>query len=291
MTFKAFFVELSGSGIHPKDSKKFYGNYGLLNRDGKFNFNAYLMSDENDLSMKVVIFEGKDKSVMSKRTEYGGKCLLKSLSEVAEYFESINTTKVNISSSKRMETTLFDFQSFREAWINACLHNDWNNAIAPSVYMYDDRIEIVSYGGLPYYLSVEGFFAGTSVPVNKSLLTIFMVAKYAEQSGHGVPTIVDKYGRSAFSFADGMIKVTIPLEFEREEIINRVNKEKVKNNLTDNQKHVYEYMSSNIVGNLQEVADAVGLSLGGVKKICAKLQEYGFLERKGSKRDGMWVTR
>lgn len=142
-----------------------------------------------------------------------------------------------------------------------------------------------------HILSIEGFFAGTSVPVNKSLLTIFMAAKYAEQSGHGVPTIVDKYGRSAFSFADGMIKVTIPLEFEREEIINRVNKEKVKNNLTDNQKHVYEYMSSNIVGNLQEVADAVGLSLGGVKKICAKLQEYGLLERKGSKRDGMWVTR
>ena len=50
-------------------------------------------------------------------------------------------------------------------------------------------------------------------------------------------------------------------------------------------------MSSNIVGNLQEGADAVGLSLGGVKKICAKLQEYGLLERKGSKRDGMWVTR
>ena len=36
---------------------------------------------------------------------------------------------------------------------------------------------------------------------------------------------------------------------------------------------------------------AVGLSLGGVKKICAKLQEYGLLERKGYKRDGMWVTR
>ena len=83
---------------------------------------------------------------------------------------------------------------------------------------------------------LKGSLQEPCVPVNKSLLTIFMAAKYAEQSGHGVPTIVDKYGRSAFSFADGMIKVTIPLEFEREEIINRVNKEKVKNNLTDNQK-------------------------------------------------------
>ena len=49
-----------------------------------------------------------------------------------------------MSSSKRIETTLFDFQSFREALINACLHSDWNNAIAPSVYMYDDIIEVKS---------------------------------------------------------------------------------------------------------------------------------------------------
>ena len=61
------------------------------------------------------------------------------------------------------------------------------------------------------------------------------------------------------------------MNFEREEIINRTNKDNVKNNLTDIQKYVYEFMSSNIVGNLQEVADAVRLSLGGVKKICAKL--------------------
>ena len=28
------------------------------------------------------------------------------------------------------------------------------NTIAPSVYMYDDRIEVVSYGGLPCSLSI-----------------------------------------------------------------------------------------------------------------------------------------
>ena len=41
-----------------------------------------------------------------------------------------------------------------------------------------------------------------------------------------------------------------------------------------------------LVSNLQEVADATGLSLGGVKKICSKLQEHGLLERKGSKKAG-----
>ncbi len=207
LTFRSFFAVLSGVGIHPKDSDEFYSNYGLLNRENEYNVNAYLMSDENDVSIKVVVFEGDNKSVMSKRTEYGKKCLLMSISEVLEYFSSINSTHVDVSGSQRKEQTLFDFPSFREAWINACLHNDWNEGIAPSVYMFDDRIEIVSYGGLPYSLSKEGFFNGTSVPVNKSLLLIFMASKYAEQSGHGVPTIFEKYGREVFSFDDGMIRV------------------------------------------------------------------------------------
>ena len=291
LTFKSFFAILSGLGIHPKDSEEFYGNYGMLNRDGKYNMNAYLMSDNNDISIKVVTFEGKNKSVMSRRTEYGKKCLLLSISEVLEYFNSINITNVDVTGYKRNEQFLFDFPSFKEAWINACLHNDWSSGIAPSVYLFDDKIEIVSYGGLPFSLSLEGFFNGTSVPVNKSLLTIFIVSKYAEQSGHGVPTIVEKYGRSIFSFDDGMVKVTIPLSFERAEVVERKNRIPKQKNLTVNQKKIYEYLLENPSDSLQNVADKTGLSLAGVKKICLKLQEYGMLERVGSKRDGVWKVR
>lgn len=291
LTFKSFFALLSGVGKHPSDTEEFYGNYGMLTREGKFNINAYLLSDNNDISMKVVVFEGKDKSVMSKRTEYGSKCLLLSLDEIAEYFNSLNVTKVDVKGTKRKENNLFDYPSFREAWINACLHNDWNNAIAPSIYMFDDRIEIVSYGGLPYTLTKEGFFNGTSVPVNKGLLLVFIAAGYAEQSGHGVPTIVNKYGRDVFSFDDGMIKVTIPLAFDRNDVVARKNAIKQKNGLTKNQKTVYEILSEDGRKSLQEVADETGLSLAGVKKICLKLQECGILEREGSKKDGYWITK
>ena len=239
----------------------------------------------------TVTFEGKDKSVMSRRTEYGSKCLLLSLDEIAEYFNALNVTKVDVNGTKRREINLFDYPSFREAWINACLHNDWNNAIAPSVYMFDDRIEIVSYGGLPYTLTREGFFNGTSVPVNKSLLLVFIAAGYAEQSGHGVPTIVSKYGREIFSFEDGMVKVSIPLEFDRGDVVERKNIIKQKRGLTKNQKAVYEILTEDGKKSLQEVADEAGLSLAGVKKICLKLQEYGVLERVGSKKDGFWVTK
>ena len=290
LTFRSFFAVLSGLGIHPKDSEEFYSNYGLLNRENEYNINAYLMSDDNDVSIKVVVFEGENKSVMSKRTEYGKKCLLLSISEVLEYFSSINTTRVDVSGSRRREQTLFDFPSFREAWINACLHNDWNEGIAPSVYMFDDRIEIVSYGGLPYLLSREGG-SGTSAPVNKSLLMIFMVSKYAEQSGHGVPTIVEKYGRDVFSFDDGMIKVSIPLEYDREEVSERKRLNSLKKGLTKKQEQILDYLKNNPMATLQEAASDCGLSLGGVKKICLKLQEVGVVVREGSKRDGRWIVK
>ena len=172
LTFNSLFAILKGNGIHPKSTKEFYANYGLLNREEKFNINAYLLSDANQIGIKVVTFSGINKSVMSKRTEYGGKCLLVSVSEVMQFFEAINVTCVNLNGSKREEQPLFDYPSFREAWINACLHNDWNNGIPPSVYLFDDRIEIVSYGGLPFTLSKEDFYNGTSIPVNKSLLRL-----------------------------------------------------------------------------------------------------------------------
>lgn len=291
LTFNALFTILAGSGIHPKATNEFYANYGLLNRDGKFNVNAYLLSDNNEISLKVVTFEGTDKSVMAKRTEYGGRCILVSVAEVMRFFETINITNVQLNNAKREEQSLFDYPSFREAWINACLHNDWNNAIAPSVYLFDDRIEIVSYGGIPFGLSKEGFYHGTSMPVNKSLLTVFMMAKYAEQSGHGIPTIVEKYGRNVFSFDDGMLKVTLPLTFERPEITIRKGIFLQKKGLTVNQKKVYDTLADNGRLSLQEVADQTGLSIGGVKKICLKLQEYSILERRGSKRDGIWITK
>ena len=217
--------------------------------------------------------------------------MLLSLSEVLEFFNSINTTHVDVKGSQRQELALFDYPSFREAWINACLHNDWNEGIAPSVYLFDDRIEIVSYGGLPFSLSREGFYNGTSIPVNKSLLLIFLASKYAEQSGHGVPTIVEKYGREAFSFDDGMIKVTLPLAYERAAVSQRKRQSALKNNMTKNQLNVYEYLKNNPTASLQDVATATGLSLGGVKKICLKLQELNLLEREGSKKDGLWIAK
>jgi ATP-dependent DNA helicase RecG len=65
-------------------------------------------------------------------------------------------------------------------WINACLHNEWTNMVPPSIFIYDDRLEIVSYGSLPFDLSLDEFFSETSKPVNRALMIIFQDADLVE---------------------------------------------------------------------------------------------------------------
>ena len=54
---------------------------------------AFLLADENDISIKVVTFAGKDKMDLIKRNEYGGTSLVTAIDKVLDYMESINETK------------------------------------------------------------------------------------------------------------------------------------------------------------------------------------------------------
>ncbi len=150
---------------------------------------------------------------------------------------------------------------------------------------------MVSYGGLPYGLSKEGFFQGVSKPVNKALLTLFILSNYAEQSGHGIPTIVSVCGKDAFSFDDNLLRVTLKFAFEPDYVAERKAMEHMQTKLTENQKKIYAFLIENPTTTLQNVADEIGLSLGGVKKNVAKLQEIGMLRRTGGKKKGLWEKR
>ena len=41
----------------------------------------------------------------------------------------------------------------------------------------------------------------------------------SERTGHGVSSIVDKYGREAFAFLDNFLRVTIPFNYKLDECI------------------------------------------------------------------------
>ncbi len=283
---KEYFI---GNGIHYRDGKDFLGNFGLLNSKNEFNLVAYLLSDDNNISIKVVRFKGKDKTSMSERTEYGRRCLLCSCKMVLEFIGSLNVTKTDLTEGLRKETSLFDMESFREAWINAIVHNDWIHMLPPSVFIYDDRIEVSSYGQPPFGMSKEEFFKGRSKPVNEALFNIFSLSSFAEQSGHGVPTIVNNYTEKAFNFDSDMIVVTIPFSYVPDAVIFRKRLEQDTSRLIESHKKVLTFLLNNPNATLSEAATSCSLSLGGVKKIVQSLKNDGLLKREGGKKNGKWT--
>jgi len=288
LTFNNFLRELAANAIHTKDSKEMYAGYKLYTDSGKYNKMAFLLSDQCDIPFKLIKFQGTDKSSMSEMLNFGGDGLLTTVRKVLEYTAFQNTNRVDLSTGVRVDMPLFDFEAFREAWINACLHNDWTRDLPPSVFMYDDRIEIISYGGLPYNLSSSEFFAGRSMPVNLALFTLFLLCRHAEQSGHGVPIIVSKCGREAFQIENDYLIVTIKFAYEPDSVKIRKMGLDAPVGLTDNQTNVYNAIKSKPHATLDEIAKECSLSVSGVKKIMAKLQEFRIVERAGAKKDGRW---
>ncbi len=98
--------------------------------------------------------------------------------------------------------------------MNAFVHNRWVDGNAPMITVFSDRIEILSRGTLPPGQTMEGFFAGESVPVNPELSDIFLQLHISERTGRGVPRVTGVYGRGAYEFRENSIVATIPFAEE-----------------------------------------------------------------------------
>ena len=126
---------------------------------------------------------------------------------------------------------LFHAEAYREAVINAFVHNLWIDGNAPMFTGFRDRIEILSRGHLPPKQTVEGFFAGESVPVNQKLSDIFLQLHISERSGRGIPKITELYGEDCIELRENSIVVTIPFERLETKIYAPVDDENVPDDM------------------------------------------------------------
>ncbi len=288
LTFEQLKTLYAGNDLTLREST-FKQNLNLLTRDGTYNLMAAILSDVNSYSIKVAVFRGTDKTDLVKRNEYGYKCMLVAVKQVLDYMEALNDTIVDVSGSLRKESRLFDFPSFREAWLNACLHNRWSRQTPPAVYMFEDRIEVISVGGLPDGLTLEEFYEGKSKPVNLELQQIMVQLDYIEQTGHGVPLIVSRYGKEVFDISENFITVTIPLNHKRN-VENSFSQTAMRTTDSSDGK-ILELMKENAGISVKEISRSVGLGTTTITKRIHCLKEEGIVERKGSKRTGHWIVK
>ena len=160
LSFSKLFGYYGSRGI-ALNNETFEKNLNLRNKDGDYNLLAQMLSDDSHMPLRVSIFDGETKaSNLFSVREFGNNCLLYSLDNVLQYGDVLNVVQADEKNRivERKEVYLFDSKAFREAVINAVLHNFWIGGNEPMISVFSNRIEILSRGSLPPGQTKDGFY-------------------------------------------------------------------------------------------------------------------------------------
>ena len=295
LTFRQLKIHYEGNGMILNDN--FVRNLNLLTDEGKYNYNAYLLADENNISIKLVKYLGTSKMELIENQEYGYCCLITATQRILDRLTAENTVYAKIEYNGRKEVEMIDSKALKEAVINAMVHSDYTLTTTPIIELYSDRIEITSGGGLPQGLSQEEFLEGVTAPRNKELIRVFKDVDLIENIGSGVLRILDAYDKSCFKFMEHFLRVSFkykenPFEYDSKnkvsanDTINGTLKGTIK--LTKNEQQILNLIINNNQITREEIVDKTSLSDRTISRAIKHLQEIKIIEREGSKKTGYW---
>jgi predicted HTH transcriptional regulator len=276
----------------------FLKNLDFYTEDGKFNYVAYLMADNNATYMRVVRYAGKDKTVIASKSEFGSCCLLKSAYNILDYLNIFNETAIEITYPRRIETKLVDNTALRETVLNAILHNDYIHGSYPVVEFYDDRVEVTSTGGLPAGLTQEEFFAGHSMPRNREIMRVFADMDLCERLGSGMQRIMGVYSKDDFTISPNFVVAVFKYNKHALDILSRKNdnvNDEVNDNVNDGENAlsktalmVLDIIKTQKTITADEIAKAIQKSKPTADRAIKELKDKNLIQRIGSDKSGYW---
>ncbi len=86
--------------------------------------------------------------------------------------------------------------------------------LVPKFEFFVDRLEITSAGVVHPGKEQDDFFAGYSMPRNKTLMRVFKDLEMVEYLGSGMPRILKAYHRESYTFSTHFIRTTFPISTE-----------------------------------------------------------------------------
>lgn len=293
LSFRELKIYYTEKGYH-LDDRTFETNLNLRNEAGEYNLLAELLADRNNIPLIFVKFQGNDKTAISERSDYGYGCLLTTYQKIKNRLEAENICVSDTTVRPRKDQYLFDFDCVNEAIINALVHNDWT-ITEPQISMFNNRIEVLSHGGLMSGMTKQQFFDGISWPKNPSLMRVFLSMGLTEHTGHGIPTIVNKYGEEVFDIESNYIRCTIPFDSElvefkegKKSLETEVLNASLRAPLNKTERKLLELLIDNPGTSILEMTEKIGVTRRTIERALRSLQEKEFIERIGSRRLGSW---
>lgn len=261
----------------------------MIGSDGLYTNLAYLLSDQCPYSIKVAIFQGRDKTVFKSRKEFSGS-LLKQLNDVYEYLDLYNKTKAEFKGLLREDKRDYPEEALREALLNSIIHRDYTFNGSTIVNIFDDHIEFASLGGLVTGLSMEAIFMGVSQSRNPELSAVFYRMRLVEGYGTGIDKIQRLYAdckmQPVFMSAEGafLVKLYNKNEYPSAEIAG-VEVEKIREARASSVKtQICDYVKKNGYITRRLTEELLGTGATAAYRALSELCDDGILEPKGAGR-------
>lgn len=279
LTFSQLKIFYQENGYEEVNGEYFLESLDLYTEDHKFNYLAYLLADNNNISIRVARYHNDD---FVERNDYGKCCLIKAINSVIEKLKVENTTAIKITgNAKREQVNLVDSSALREAIINIFCHNDYSVGSEPYIIIHDDRFELYSYGGLPQGLSKEEFFKAKSLPRNRELMRVMSDLDMGEQLGRGMRRIMKHLKEEDFEITDNFLVINFRYSNNALNMLD-TKPSKVGSNLTEQEQIIIEYIKKYNFIRRSTVEDILDVKKSRANEILAMMVEKQIIKINGT---------
>ena len=261
---------------------------GLIRADGRYSNLALLLSDQCPYSIKAAIFGGVTKETFKDRKEFSGS-VFKQIDELLAYLNVFNKTASTFEGEYRVDRPDYPEIVLREAVINAVIHRDYCIEGATLISMFDDRLEIMSLGGVMPGVTKEIMLAGVSVLRNEKLAALFFRLKLTEAYGTGIPRIFDAYAKYGASPDIPITNSGFLISLPNLSAVKLAVRPSAKPRVFKSERLFLERFAGQMFTK-QDAAKFLGLSVSGAYKLLARMAERGALAQKRNGREIWYVA-
>ena len=255
---------------------------GIIGEDNLYTNLGLLLSDQCVHTLKIAIFEGKEKGIFKDRKEFKGS-LLKQITEAFEYIDLLNKTQATFEGLIRKDERDYPVEAIREALLNAVVHREYSFGASTLINIYEDRIEFLSLGGIISGLSLEAVMLGVSQSRNEKLADVFYRLHLIEAYGTGIQKILLNYKnynlKPVFKAETGAFQVILPnIHYQSE---TEENTERQPLVLDDEYKKIINFLEQGTKSR-KEIQEYIGLSQSKIITMLRELLALGLIRKIGN---------
>lgn len=268
----------------------------LIDQDGLYSNLALLLSDQCVHTIKVAVFQGTDQTIFKDRREFTGS-LMQQMNEVYDFIDFRNQTRATIEKLYRVDVRDYPEVAVREALLNLLVHRDYSFSASAFISIYEDRIELVSIGGLMPGIDLEDVMVGISVCRNQDLANVFYRLHLIEAYGTGMGKIMKAYEsmqvKPVIETTKNAFKIILPNINAKYETENATVKTKsgtpvtvhTEKKLSDEEEKILEYARKHGAITRNDVIGLLEVSASTAARVIRKMVKTNLLEQKGKARN------